>query len=313
MLNIVQVRIREWSEARSKTNKMNKRIVLVLFVLVLSVVLASSTVLEVAARQSLVCPKLDNPVTVDGKWTSAQEWTDASEFPLTFARGSGEAYFSMKHDSNNFYVLVDFVSRANTEVGDAALVVLDTQNSGGKQVNNDDLAILIRWNTVTESMGAMQWGGWTGQNWQPLPSGFEAKSSTESQNDPHSTAPHEIFEFRIPKTTFKASTSGLMVAVSAGAEQQDFAAYPYADISIPDNWAQLEFSDMTLAELTATTTSASTSSLSSTPPQTSMTQTATTSQGSGFSISSIPGFPVEAIFIGLAGGLVALTLIRRRK
>jgi hypothetical protein len=278
----------------------------------LFILLSSTIFLQVSARLTVACPKLTNDVTIDGKWTSAQEWTDASEFPLTFMQGTGEAYFSMKHDNNNFYVLVDFVSRAQTVVGDDALVVLDTQNDGGKQINNDDLAILIRWNTVTESMGAVQWGGWTEQNWQPLPSGFEAKSSIEAQNDPHSTAPHEIFEFRIPETTFKASTSGLWVGIGGGGADY-FALYPPADISSPDNWAQLEFSDQTLAELTATVTSVSTSSLSSTPPQTSMTQTATTSQGSGFSISSIPGFPVEAIFIGLVSGLVALTLTRRRK
>jgi hypothetical protein len=266
----------------------------------------------VAARQALVCPKLDNLVTVDGKWTSAQEWTDASEFPLTFMEGTGEAYFSMKHDNNNFYVLVDFVSRTKPEVGDGAIVVLDTQNDGGKEIKDDDLALLIRWNTPTVSMGAMQWGGWTGQDWQLLPSGgIEAKSSIEAQNDPHSTAPHEIYEFRIPKTTFKASSSGLVVSIGGG-EAGYYALYPGVDVSSPDNWGQLEFSDKTLAELTATVTSASTSSLSSTPAQTSMTQTTTTSQGSGFSITSIPGFPVEAIFIGLVSGLVALTLIRRR-
>lgn len=278
----------------------------VLFVLISSMVLP-----QASARLTVACPKLERDVTIDGKWTSAQEWTDASEFPLTFMQGTGEAYFSMKHDNNNFYVLVDFVSRAKTVVGDDALVVLDTQNDGGKEIKDDDLAILIRWNTPAVSTGAMQWGGWMGQNWQPLPSGFEAKSSIEAQNDPHSTASHEIYEFRIPKTTFKASASGLWVGIGGG-EADYFALYPPADISSPDNWAQLEFSDKTLAELTATATSASTSSLSSTPPQTSMTQTATTSQGSGFSISSIPGFPVEAVFIGLVSGLVALTLIRRR-
>ena len=279
----------------------------VLFVLISSMVLP-----QASARQTVACPKLERDVTIDGKWTSVQEWTDASEFPLTFMEGTGEAYSSMKHDNNNFYVLVDFVSRTKTTVGDGALVGLDTQDDGGKEIKDDDLALLIRWNTPTVSMGAMQWGGWTGQDWQLLPSGFEAKSSTGAENDPHSTAPHEIFEFRVPKTTFKASTSGLWVGIGGG-EAGYFALYPPVDISSPDNWGQLEFSDKTLAELTATVTSASTSSLSSTPPQTSMTQTATTSQGSGFSISSIPGFPVEAILVGLAGGLVALTLIRRRK
>lgn len=277
----------------------------------LFILLSSAIFLQVSARLTLVSPKLANDVTIDGKWTSAQEWTDASEFPLTFMEGTGEAYFSMKHDNNNFYVLVDFVSRAQTVVGDGALVGLDTQNDGGKEIKDDDLALLIRWNTPTVSMGAMQWHGWMGQNWQPLPSGFEAKSSTDAQNDPHSTASHEIYEFRIPKTTFKASASGLWVGIGGG-EAGYFAVYPPADISSPDNWGQLEFSDKTLVELTATVISASTSSVSSTLPQTSMTQTATTSQGSGFSISSIPGFPVEAIFIGLASGLVALTLIRRR-
>jgi hypothetical protein len=289
-----------------------KTLVSIVSLTLLSVIICSAVLPQASARLTVACPKLERDVTVDGKWTSPEEWTDALESSLTFMQGTGEAYFSMKHDDNNFYVLVDFVSRTKTVVGDGALVGLDTQNDGGKEIKDDDLAILIRWNTPTVSMGAMQWGGWTGQDWQSLASGgFEAKSSIEAENDPHSTAPHEIYEFRIPKATLKTPTSGLWVGIGGG-EAGYFALYPPADISSPDNWGQLEFSGKTLAELTATVTSASTSSLSSTPPQTSMTQTATTSQGSGFSISSIPGFPVEAIFIGLVSGLVALTLTRRR-
>jgi hypothetical protein len=33
----------------------------------------------------------------------------------------------------------------------------------------------------------------------------------------------------------------------------------------------------------------------------------------GLSITGIPGFPIEAILAGLAGGFVAMTLIRRRR
>ncbi len=285
-----------------------------LFVLASSMLLPQST-----ARVTVACPKLEQPVTIDGKWTSAHEWTDASEFPLTFAQGSGEAYFSMKHDDNNFYVLVDFVSRITTVVGDGALIGLDTQNDGGSQVKDDDLAVLIRWNTPTVSMGAMQWHGWTGQNWQVLPSGFEAKSSTDAQNDPHSTASHQIYEFKIPRSTFKASASGFWVGIGGG-ETGYFALYPMVDVLSPDNWAELVFSDNTLAELTSTTASTSasiaTSTISiasSTTPETSIIQTAATTQGQGFSISSIPGFPVEAILIGLVAGLLALTLTRRRR
>jgi len=298
--------------ARNTMVESRKTLVSIVSLTLLSVIICSAILPQASARLTVVCPKLERDVTVDGKWTSPEEWTDASESSLTFMQGTGEAYFSMKYDSNSFYVLVDFVSRVKTVVGDGALVGLDTQNDGGKEIKDDDLSLLIRWNTETVSMGAMQWHGWMGQNWQALPSGFEAKSSTDAQNDPHSTASHEIYEFRIPNTTFKASASGFWVGIGGG-EAGYFAVYPPADISSPDNWAQLEFSDKTLTELTATATSASTSSVGSTSPEASMTQTATTTQGSGFSISSIPGFPVEAILIGLACGFVALVAMRSRR
>ena len=217
--------------------KSGKALVSVLSLALLFVLISSAILLQVGSRQTVTCPKLVRDVTIDGKWTSPQEWTDASEFPLTFAQGTGQAYFSMKHDSNNFYVLVDFVSRTNTVVGDTALVVVDTLNDGGKEIKDDDLAILIRWNTPTVSMGAMQWHGWMTQNWQLLPSGYEAISSTEAQNDPHSTASHQIYEFKIPKTTFKAPASGLLVSVGGG--QRAITHYiPWQRIPrLRDNWA----------------------------------------------------------------------------
>jgi hypothetical protein len=43
------------------------------------------------------------------------------------------------------------------------------------------------------------------------------------------------------------------------------------------------------------------------------TKTLTSIRTEQVGFAGIPGFPVEAILVGLAGGLVALTLIRRRK
>ena len=60
---------------------------------------------------------------------------------------------------------------------------------------------------------------------------------------------------------------------------------------------------------TSTTTSTTSTSTSTTTNSTNTTSTTTTSMPP----SPIPGFPTESILAGLAGGLIALTIIRRRR
>ena len=67
--------------------------------------------------------------------------------------------------------------------------------------------------------------------------------------------------------------------------------------------------------VTTSSTSTTTSTTSTSTSTTTTNSTATTSTTTTTSIppSPIPGFPTESILLGLAGGLIALTIIRRRR
>jgi hypothetical protein len=181
-----------------------------------------------------------NDITIDGKWTSVDEWNDTLEESLIFSEGSGKAYLRVKHDINYLYILVDFVTYNDTKTGDGCIVVLDTKHDGGSSVQQDDLAVLIRWNSPSEIYPAIQWGGWY-YNWEFLPSNFEAKSSIESENNPYSNTPHVIFEFKIPKSSLNSSstTLGFLVFVICDNENIKGALPIIFDTQKPDNWGDL--------------------------------------------------------------------------
>lgn len=181
-----------------------------------------------------------NDITIDGKWTNVDEWNDTLEESLIFSEGSGKAYLRVKHDINYLYILVDFVTYNDTKTGDGCIVVLDTKHDGGSSVQQDDLAVLIRWNSPSEIYPAIQWGGWL-YNWEFLPSNFEAKSSIESENNPYSNIPHVIFEFKIPKSSLNSSstTLGFLVFVICDNENIKGALPIIFDTQKPDNWGDL--------------------------------------------------------------------------
>lgn len=184
--------------------------------------------------------KLTNEITIDGKWTNVNEWNDTLEESLIFSEGAGKAYLRVKHDINNLYILVDFVTYNDTKTGDGCIIVLDTRHDGGSSVQQDDLAVLIRWNTSSEIYPAIQWGGWL-NDWEFLPSNFETKSSIESENNPYSIIPHLIFEFKIPKSSFNLSSTTLGFLVFLICDNENIkAALPIIfDAQKPDNWADL--------------------------------------------------------------------------
>jgi hypothetical protein len=292
---------------------------------------------------------LRNQVTVDGKWTNQQEWSDASQVRLLPATGyfAGnksmtpvDARICLKHDENTLYILVDFISDHSVEFGwnnpDSAWFYLDTLGNGGNKMQEDDIVMLMEWIVIngvdTPVLKFLEYGVEGKVKWsidgasfgEVVPAeGMQAASSSDPSNDQFSSSPHVIYEISIPRSMFKGTGDpGILFhlqdhnsADPKDYEQTIFADFPYRGPKSglnPNQFFRIQFQGTVPAESTTTATSASTSSVSSTPAQTSTTQTATTSQGSGFSFSSIPGFPVEAIFIGLVSGLVALTLIRRR-
>jgi hypothetical protein len=184
-----------------------------------------------------------NEVIIDGKWTKSDEWNDGIEETLYFGNGSGKAYLRLKHDIENLYVLIDFLSYNEIKIGDGCLVVVDTKHDGGSSVQSDDLATVIRWNAPTEIYTAIQWGGWWTE-WESLPIDFEVSSSTDAEQDPYSTTPHLIFEFKIPKSRLALSSSTLGFLTFLICDDENLSAFlpliqKEQEVIKPDNWADL--------------------------------------------------------------------------
>ena len=214
------------------------------------------------------CHLLSNPVTVDGKWTTLEEWSDSLETPLYKSFSStlnGTGYFYTKHDSDYVYALLDFISDASQDQYDQSVVFLDTGHDGGSVAKVDDYAFALIWTNMTSSRFSM-WKG-TGAGWQtvdsqiafltPVPGSLAASSLSAS---PRSSTLHMVYEFRIPKTIFAASSSSIGLAMVLAHK----AAPPSAEVlltwprdtlrDIPDKWGELTFSSTPIPEFPNPTT-----------------------------------------------------------
>jgi hypothetical protein len=243
------------------------------------IVLVSSTFSVQIIAKPVSCPRLENECIIDGKWSYAEEWSDALEKSLNFVVGEGEAYFRIKHDNDYVYFLVDFVSDSKPQVQDLAAILLDTENDGGEMLQKDDLIVMLMFQTPRKAVSAIAWG--TGKDrieqfpekqFQPYPEDFEMAVMNVASEDPHSLDPHMVYEFQIPKSYLKSDIVKFYVMVASDSSKNT-ACYPVVDANMVDSWAELEFSDKTLEELTKppptpTPTPTKTPTLTSTPTET---------------------------------------------
>lgn len=161
-----------------------------------------------AQEQSVTCWTLMNPVTMDGKWTNPQEWTDASESRMVPQLWNGTAYVRTKHDADYVYVLVDYISDTILGAGDYCTLRFDTKGDGGNAPHEDDYSFVFEWLTVGSSSFQMRQG--VGYSWGVLvldPIGATAKSDCKPSVDPYLEAAHMVYEFKIPLALFGSSVN----------------------------------------------------------------------------------------------------------
>jgi hypothetical protein len=214
-----------------------KRLSLLLIIIIPLLLLSISCVNAIEIIDSF---NTTNDIVIDGKWTTIEEWNHSSEESLIFGKGTGTAYLRLLNNADNLYVLVDFITYNDTKTGDSCMIVIDTKNDGGSSAKSDDLAIAIRWNTPSEIYPMMQWGGWEG-NWEPISTDFELESSKDVENNPYSTNPHLIFEFKIPRDYFESEITNLgFIAFIFADNENILAALPLLQFSHqPDDWNDL--------------------------------------------------------------------------
>jgi len=207
---------------------------------------------HVEARETITCGKLDNPVTIDGKWTSEHEWVDAFQISIGFIQGSGEAYFKAKHDDNYLYALIDFVSDIESQEADTGAVVIDSKNNGGSTPQTDDFVLLGRWNSPTEFNNVIAWG--TGTAWgsfMGLTGGFKVACSKDAANDPYSSSAHLIYEFQIPMS--ELDPTGIGIYAAAFDREVNRGVWPSAPMENPSQYGYMKFTTQVIPEFSTAT------------------------------------------------------------
>ena len=210
--------------------------------MLLLVLLASPVSVQAGKGFRIASSTLKNPVTVDGKWTTLDEWSDATGFDC-----GGYGWIALKDDANFLYVLVDYTRDLRAEAGDFAWVLWDQKNVGGTRPRTDDYDLSMTYET--ESTYDLQIAQGTGTTWGDSKSasslGVVGASSTNATSDPHSKASHVTYEFRVPRLVLDNSTVITTVGFFAGAQNAAGGGIflPLGvDSMVPNTWGQLTFS-----------------------------------------------------------------------
>lgn len=159
-------------------------------------------------------PTLSKSVTIDGKWTSPDEWSDAVVTVLVkFQTQNATGYLYSKHDTSSFYFLFDFVSATSIYSNlDFASITIDPLHNGGSTPQSDDR----RLDSQYPSGGALSIGT-GGSDWNrgnPLPSGVNIAMSLSAS--PNLAQPHQITEFQIPFSVFPGMQNTIGFRATAG-------------------------------------------------------------------------------------------------
>jgi hypothetical protein len=173
--------------------------------LILALISSSVLVPVSVARDSLAVSNLVNPVTIDGKWTTPDEWSDTQRVSMYVAEGpESTAFLRIKYDDQYLYVLVDFVSDTTPAIRqprgqpahwsyDGVTIAIDKHANQQKSTDEADLVIVLMW-----------WSGYDApEPVAPPDAWIEGAMSYTATNDPDSQTSHATYELAIPMQMFE--------------------------------------------------------------------------------------------------------------
>jgi hypothetical protein len=219
----------------------------VLFVLALLILQVNLSWANAFSGDQISDPPASKPVTIDGKWTTPDEWSDAVVVTMFLALnsnyGNGTAYLYAKHDASNFYFLIDYVSATTlSNPSDSVALEIDPLHDGGNAPQPDDRYIY----SIYPSSGGMT-NGTGGADWSccsSLPSGVKIAMSMSAS--PNLSQPHEITEIQIPFSIFPGlqNTIGFAAAAITGVSASGrLAIWPHNYYrNVPNTFGELTIS-----------------------------------------------------------------------
>jgi hypothetical protein len=200
----------------------------------------------IAESNQVSIPILTKKVTLDGMWTYVDEWGDAVE--IATPGGS----FRLKHDQSYLYILFDYVNDTSLENYDVAWAYIDTLKNGGTAPQTDDFAFSLQWSSPTQSSLVVQKG--TGTDWMTTTLALHsAVSSIDATNDPYSSTPHVIYEFKIQLSILQEGVTsiGVRLTMQNGATGTSIVWPKDSSRFEPNGWGNMELGPSPIPEFSA--------------------------------------------------------------
>jgi hypothetical protein len=176
--------------------------------------------------------------TIDGNWTTPDEWTDAEERELD---GSLTVYFSLKYKlvsgTSYNYVLIDFLNDTTDDSSDGWMICIDAHHDGGSTPQTDDYRISLTGHSfsglhVYKGDGS-SWVETTDFNW-----GTDLAIVNGINPSPHLSTPHWICEFKINATWCDLLNDYTIRVAASDASGGGNQVWPDSTSSVPDDWGQ---------------------------------------------------------------------------
>ena len=175
--------------------------------------------------------------TMDGNWTSANEWTDAEERELD---GTLTVYFRLKYAWSGStvyqYILVDFLNDTTDDAGDVWSLCFDAHHDNASSPQTDDYKIDLEGHSfsglyVYKGTGS-GWVATTSYNW-----GSDLLIMNNINPSPHLSTPHWIVEFKINSTWLSLLNNyDLRVATYDASSAPGAQTWPYSTSNVPNDW-----------------------------------------------------------------------------
>ena len=197
--------------------------------------------------------------TIDGVWTTPDEWSDAEEYPL---EGSLDVIFRLKKVTDGtgqlqtLYFLIEFFNDTTNDGADYASICLagaDTPGGvpeGGEEP--DENCIQFDWSAHDVSYFTYFRGIYGG--WMPNSTytwGSDVFVADSFDISPLSDQSHLIVEWRISVPAFNINPNFLLRVAAYDQVNGWYGSqiWPYAHVMIPDQWGVMVMHNETIPEI----------------------------------------------------------------
>lgn len=183
--------------------------IVLLSILLLSIFIASLLLknIPVSTMEEITVVFSTKTPTIDGKWTTPEEWIDAAK--TLIEKENHKANIFIKHNEKYLFILLDFITDFTSSTFDQAGICLDTLDDRGALPQKDDYLFSLRGAVnVLEAFHGTGIGNKPEEAWTSSLTPFNTTGSKgyEGTNDPDEQKPHRIYEFQIGTQEFPENT-----------------------------------------------------------------------------------------------------------